>query len=118
MSLLSFEYYKTLWNPPAIRTGTRMKLWQLTDKESHIEGYVLMPIFTISKQGEILETEVEVYLVPDMSVPILLGEDYQVNYELTVKHSLEHGTHILYSDSSEYSVQAVSVGKPLDFNQM
>ncbi len=36
-----------------------------------------MPIFTISKQGEILEMEVEAYLVPDMSVLILLREDYK-----------------------------------------
>ncbi len=35
-----------------------------------------------------------------------------------VKHSMECGTHILYDDNSEYSVQAVSMGKHLDFNRM
>ncbi len=85
ISLISLEYYRTLKNPPAIKTGMRNELWQLTDKESKIEGYVTMPIFTMSEWGELIETEVKAYLVPNMSVPILLGEDYQVNYELTIK---------------------------------
>lgn len=85
VSLISLEYYRTLNNPPAIKTGMRMKLWQLTDKESKIEGYITMPIFTMSEWGEPIETEVKAYLVPNMSVPILLGEDYQVNYEVTIK---------------------------------
>lgn len=56
--------------------GTCMKLWQLTDKEAKIKGYVSMPIFILFKAGELIETEVEAYLVPNMSVPILLGKDY------------------------------------------
>ncbi len=65
--------------------GTCMKLWQLTDKEAKIEGYISMPIFTLSEAGELIETEVKAYLIPNMSVLILLGKDYQVNYELTIK---------------------------------
>ncbi len=58
-----------------------------------------MPIFTMSEKGEIIEMEVEAYLVPNMLVPILLGKDYQVNYELTIKQSTTEGTHIIYGDN-------------------
>lgn len=95
-----------------------MDLWQLTDKDSKIEGYVLMPIFTMSEEGELIETEVEVYLVPHMSVPLLLGEDYQLNYELTVKRSMEHGISILYGDDPELNVKAILVDKTQDFGRL
>lgn len=57
----------------------------------------------------------EDYLVPHMSVPILLGKDYQLNYKLTVKRSVEKGTNLLYGDDKWYSVKAVSVDKTNDF---
>ncbi|PBK64293.1 hypothetical protein ARMSODRAFT_840740, partial [Armillaria solidipes] len=106
INLLSLEYYKTMVNPPSIRKGTKMNLWQLTDKDSKIEGYVSVPIFTLSENRELIETEVEAYVVPQMSVPILLGEDYQLNYELTVKWSNKQGVTILYGDQDKYSVKA------------
>ncbi|PBK84512.1 hypothetical protein ARMGADRAFT_943396, partial [Armillaria gallica] len=49
VSLISLEYYKTLVNPPAIKKQTKMNLWQLTNKDSKIEGYVSMHIFTLSE---------------------------------------------------------------------
>lgn len=52
ISLLSLEYYRTMVNPPLIRKGMKMNLWQLTDKDSKIEGYVSMPIFTLSENGK------------------------------------------------------------------
>ncbi|SJL08056.1 uncharacterized protein ARMOST_11415 [Armillaria ostoyae] len=118
VSLLSWEYYQTLTNPPRIKKGAQMKLWQLTDKDADIEGYVTMPIFTLTENGELIETEVESYLVPDMSVPILLGEDYQQNYELTVKCNLENGVTILYGDNPELMVKATGVDKSQDFDRM
>lgn len=118
VSLLSWEYYQTLTNPPRIKKGARMKLWQLTDKDADIKGYVTMPIFTWTENGELVETEVEAYLIPDMSVPILLGEDYQQNYKLTVKCNLENGVTILYGDHPELTVKATGVDKSRDFDRM
>ncbi len=118
VSLISLEYYKNLVNPPSIRKGTKMNLWQLTDKDSKIEGYVSIPIFTLSEKGELIETEVEAYVVPQMSVPILLGEDYQLNYELTVKQSTENGVTLLYGDQDEYSIKATPVDKTEDFERL
>ncbi len=95
-----------------------MKLWQLTDKNADIESYVTMSIFTWTENGELVETEVEAYLMPDMSVPILLGEDYQQNYELTVKCNLENGVTILYGDNLKLTVKATGVDKSQDFDCM
>ena len=38
-----------------------------------------------------VETEAKAYIVPKMTVPILLGEDYQMNYEVNVNRSLREG---------------------------
>ncbi|KAJ7178277.1 hypothetical protein C8R46DRAFT_1212979 [Mycena filopes] len=44
-----------------------------------------------------------------MSVPILLGEDYQLNYELGVSRNVEMGTKVLFRNTP-YEVEAVGVG--------
>jgi len=74
-----------------------MRLWQLTDKDSQLKGFVHIPIFMTMVEGDIVETEVEAYVVPGMTVPILLGEDYQQSYELNVTRSVEEGTHMSFS---------------------
>ncbi len=40
ISLISDKYYNSLKDPPPIRRGTKLKLWQLTNKNTEIEGYV------------------------------------------------------------------------------
>ncbi|PBK98142.1 hypothetical protein ARMGADRAFT_906222, partial [Armillaria gallica] len=117
VSLISLEYYESLVNPPAIKKGIKMNLWQLTDKDSKIKGYVAIPIFTMSEQNELIETEVEAYLVLLMSMPILLGEDYQLNYELTVKRNIDTGMTILYGDNLKYSIKVMAVDKTEDFGR-
>ena len=45
-----------------------------------------------SEEGILLESEAEAYIVPGMTVPILLGEDFQLNYEVGVTRNVELGT--------------------------
>ena len=61
-----------------------MRLWQLTDKDSQLKGFVRIPIYMTMVDGDILETEAEAYVVPNMTVPILLDKDYQQSYKLSV----------------------------------
>ncbi len=77
-----------------------------------------MLIFTISEQDKIIETKVEAYLVSHMSVPILLGKDYQLNYELTVKRNTKNRVTILYRDDFKHSVKASAVDKTRDFERL
>jgi len=68
-----------------------MKLWQLTDKDSTLRGFVCIPIFMTTDDGTTLESEAEAYVVPGMTVPILLGEDYQLTHEIGVTCNMEEG---------------------------
>ncbi|PBK94522.1 hypothetical protein ARMGADRAFT_868594, partial [Armillaria gallica] len=106
ISLISEELYNSLKKPPPVQKGNKLKLWQLMDKDAEIQGYVKVTIFMESRcggRGSLIQTEVEVYLVPKMSVPILLGKDYQINYKLTIKWSLQDGTSISYGGQPEYT---------------
>ena len=40
VTLISEEYYDSLRAKPSIQQGIRMKLWQLTDKNSSLRGFV------------------------------------------------------------------------------
>ncbi|KAJ7081663.1 hypothetical protein C8R44DRAFT_543740, partial [Mycena epipterygia] len=75
-----------------------------------IKGYSKLRILMMSEEGEILETEAEPYVVKGMSVPILLGEDFQLNYELGVTRNVELGTKIIFR-GTEHEVAALGRAK-------
>ena len=75
-----------------------MKLFQLTDGFA-IKGYVQFPLYVQSEEGKILEFQMECYVVPGMGVPLLLGEDFHVNYEIGVLRRSEEGSLIQVGDS-------------------
>ncbi|KZP19228.1 hypothetical protein FIBSPDRAFT_715186, partial [Athelia psychrophila] len=94
VSLISQDFLESLKVKPAIRQGMKMRLWQLTSKNETLAGYVNVPLFIQAEDGTMLETEVEAYVVPGMSVDILLGEDYQLCHEIAIRRSVETGTRI------------------------
>lgn len=114
VTLISAEYYNSLKSAPAIQQGMRMKLWQLTDKDSTLKGFVRIPIFMMTEDGTTLESEAEAYVVPGMTVPILLGEDYQLTYEIGVTRNVEEGPRIRFG-KSDYEVSARHVEQTKDF---
>jgi len=77
-----------------------MKLWQLTDKNSSLRGFVQIPIFMLTDDGITIESEAEAYVVPGMMVPILLGKDYQLTYEVGVMRNIEEGPRIGFGKST------------------
>jgi len=94
ITLISQEFHESLPAKPSIKQGMRMQLWQLMDKDLKLKGFVCIPIFMVVETGDILETEAEVYIVPNMMVPILLGEDYQQSYEISITQNMELRTYI------------------------
>jgi len=40
VTLISKEFFNTLKGTPHIQQGMRMKLWQLTDKNEKLKGYI------------------------------------------------------------------------------
>ncbi|GJE92997.1 hypothetical protein PsYK624_091560 [Phanerochaete sordida] len=99
ITLISEEYYKALKSPPRIRTGTRLELWQLVDKRSTIEGYVELNVFVPVADGRVAKLKAEAYVVPRMSVPVLLGEDFQRTYEVSVHRDAVKGVRIAFGSS-------------------
>ncbi|KAK0429926.1 hypothetical protein EV421DRAFT_1913704 [Armillaria borealis] len=90
ITLMSEDYYQSMTHAPPLRQGPKMSLYQLTQGDTKLKGYVQTSIFIKAKNGELVETDVEAYVVFGMNVPILLGEDYQMNYErpeLTIQAS-------------------------------
>ena len=67
--------------------------------------------------GVLLESEAEAYVVPNMTVPILLGEDYQLNYELGVTRNVETGTKIRFANT-DHEVSAAHMDRTPDFERM
>lgn len=108
ITLLSEEYYRRMKCPPPIRQGREMSLAQLTDSGTTIRGYTKLKIFVLLVTGETIEAEAEAYVVKGMSVPILLGEDFQLNYELGVCRNVEEGTKILFK-GMPWEVEATGV---------
>ncbi len=94
-----------------------MNLFQLTDKSCQIQGYMKISLFMTTEQDAQVKTEAEAYVVPGMTIPILLGEDYQLNYELTVKRDIEEGTMVSFG-STPFTVQAVPVGPTDDYEAL
>ena len=87
------------------------------DKDSQLKGFMHIPIYMTTVNGDILEMEAEVYVVPGMMVPILLGEDYQQSYELSITQNVEEGTHISFG-CHDHQIRAVPVERTKDFSHM
>ena len=117
ITLISEDFYKSLKRAPRMQQGMKMQLWQLTDKDESLRGYVRIPIFMETTAGEIVESEAEAYVVPKMTVPILLGEDYQLNYEVGVTRNVETGTKINFAGTT-HEISAMRVDRTPDFDRM
>ncbi|KAJ7918195.1 hypothetical protein B0H13DRAFT_2321669 [Mycena leptocephala] len=117
VTLISEELYQSLARPPPIRAGIPMRLVQLTHEEADIKGYVSVSIFVMTEEGSLIETEAEAYVVPGMSVPILLGEDYQLNYEIALTRKVESGTK-LHFQGWQYTVRAQNVSRTNDLGRI
>lgn len=84
ITLMSEEFWASIPGLPKPREGIRMKLYHLTG-QAKVLGYIKTTLFMESKEGDIISFELEAYVVRNMRVPLLLGEDFQSSYELGVR---------------------------------
>ncbi|KAJ7691794.1 hypothetical protein B0H17DRAFT_934671 [Mycena rosella] len=113
ITLVSEEFHTSLKNSPRIREGHKMSLAQLTDLGTAIKGYAILKVLMETTSGEIAELEAEAYVVKGMLVPVLLGENFQLTYQMGVERNVENGTKILF-DNGEVEILATGVEAPLD----
>lgn len=60
-----------------------MKLYHLT-MSAKVLGYIRTTLFMPRENGSFISFDLEAYVVRNMRVPLLLGEDFQTTYELGV----------------------------------
>ncbi|KAI0038571.1 hypothetical protein FA95DRAFT_1469554, partial [Auriscalpium vulgare] len=108
LSLISADYLASIpaAHRPRVRQGLKMALYQLTSG-APLAGYVSLPILVQSREGPLLQFEVECYIVPGMTVPVLLGEDFHVTYELGVQRRVQGGS-IVQVGNYPHSIAASS----------
>ena len=60
-----------------------MKLYHLTGG-AKVLGYIKTELYALARDESIVSFELEAYVVRNMNMSILLGEDFQTTYELSV----------------------------------
>ncbi|KAG9023481.1 hypothetical protein FRB95_013011 [Tulasnella sp. JGI-2019a] len=81
-----------------MKTGLKMNLYQLT-ASAKIVGYVKLSIWTKDTSDHWVCMDAELYVVPNMDIPMLLGKDFHVNYDLMVYHKLNEGSRAVIGNS-------------------
>ncbi|EJD33687.1 hypothetical protein AURDEDRAFT_76785, partial [Auricularia subglabra TFB-10046 SS5] len=102
LSLVNKAFLSKMRHPPKIRRGLSVRIAQLTSQTPDIEGFVKLPVFIRSEDGTLLEFEAETYVVPSMTVDVLMGEDWHLNYEMQVLRSVTEGTRVGVGESGFY----------------
>ncbi|KAJ6528120.1 hypothetical protein B0H19DRAFT_969169 [Mycena capillaripes] len=84
ITLMSEDFWASIPGLPRPKDGICMTLYHLTG-QAKVLGYIKTNIYMETKDGEIISFELEAYVVRNMQVPLLLGEDFQSTYELGVQ---------------------------------
>jgi hypothetical protein len=110
---MSEEYFNSLPGRLKPREGLRKQLYALTG-EAKVLSYTRFTMYALAATGELISFEVEAYIVRNMRVPLLLGEDFQVSYELGVTR-YSNGHCDVHVGNSDYiipgsSAQRVDLG--------
>lgn len=95
-----------------------MNLWQLTEKGTQLKGYVDIPMFVETSNGEVVGARLEAYVVPGMTVPVLLGEDFHLTYGISVERDAAFGTTVRFAGLKDAEFKAVGVRRTNDFGKM
>jgi hypothetical protein len=90
ITLMSEEYFLSLGYLPKPCEGLHMRLYALMG-EARVLGFTKFTMYSQAVNGALISSEVEVYVMRNMRVPLLLGEDFQMAYELgTTRYSSGH----------------------------
>ena len=90
LTLLSEAALANLKEPPCIHTVRGFQLKGVTG-ETRVKGYVNLRLWLRSKSGIWVEFLKEAWVLKDLKVPLLLGEDFHINYRLSTVRD-NHGS--------------------------
>ncbi|KAF9496318.1 hypothetical protein BDN71DRAFT_1389631 [Pleurotus eryngii] len=114
ITLMSQDFLDTLADPPKIQEGVCMQLYQLTGS-ARVLGYVRTKLLACMITGEVVVFELEAYVVHRMRVPLLLGEDFQMTYELGVACQASGQCKVFPLDQSYCICASTNSGTDIDF---
>ena len=96
ITLISENYLKKMEIPPKPKTGQKINLIQLTGATA-ITGYVNIPIYFGTPEGSV-QMDIEAYVVKGMTTPIILGNDFADQFDLSLLRQ-DGQTRLLLGDS-------------------
>jgi hypothetical protein len=112
ITLISKECYKAMECCPKLQKGMKLSLFELTN-QAKILDYINLRVFMPTMDGRMLEFVEEAYMIPDMNVPVLLGEDFQVNYKVSVLRMAQE-THLsIHQPGERFDIPAHSTPLPV-----
>ena len=101
ITLISEGLLKKLKGAPKVKTGQRINLVQLTGAAS-ITGFVTLPIFFSTSEGPV-HMDVEAYVVKGMTAPLILGNDFADQYDLSLLRN-EGVTRLVLGSSNRHVI--------------
>jgi hypothetical protein len=107
ITLISEECYRSLPSRPKLQKGMKLSLFELTN-QAKILGFINITVLMPTTNGQWLEFVEEAYVIPGMNVPILLGEDFQVNFEVSVHRTAQDSLLSIHQPMGTFLVQAHS----------
>ena len=91
-----------------------MKLYHLTGG-AKVLGYIKTKLYATAQDESIVSFELEAYVVRNMNVPILLGEDFQTTYELSITRQATGQCEVLVGRSGRVIPAASALNVDLGF---
>jgi hypothetical protein len=113
ITLVSQAFYERMSACPKLGKGMKVKLWQLTDRNSEIAGSVVLPVIMRTNNRQLIEMEAKVYVVPNMTMDVLLGEDFQRNFGISPLRDGDEQPRIGFA-GHDFTVDADAVGATKD----
>jgi hypothetical protein len=107
ITLISKDCYNALEHQPKLSKGMKLSLFKLTNQVK-ILGFINLRIFMPTTEGQVLEFVKEAYVIPGMNVPVLLGEDFQVNYKVSVLRTAQEMCLSINQPGEEFNIAAYS----------
>ena len=91
-----------------------MKLYHLTGG-AKVLGYIKTEFYAMAQDESIVSFELEAYVVRNMNIPLLLGEDFQITYELSVTRQATGQCEVLVGRSGRIISAASALNVDLGF---
>ena len=105
ITLISMETYQKIPEKPKIKKTEDMPLASIGGNFK-AQGYITVPIFFTTKKG-VIEMELDLYIIIGMKWPVILSNDFQEQYQISVLRS-DQGTKVSFGGDHEQYMEASS----------